>query len=127
LGVIRVLAWLADQGSTESDALTALLISLEAEVPAVLVIDMMVKPDLAPSAQDALTDDIRQHAKFGGGSMFLMKGAPAIFDFAAVGPDEANLLCRANDRSPGRAVPSADAPDKRPSLNVWHRLKYAGG
>jgi len=51
--VTRFLAWLVDEGATGSDALTALLVALETEGPAVLVVDM-VEQDLDQSSQEAL-------------------------------------------------------------------------
>ena len=39
--VDRALAWLVEDGATSSDALVTLLVELEAEGPAILVIDMV--------------------------------------------------------------------------------------
>ena len=39
--VDQSLAWLVEDGATKSDALIALLVGLEAEGPAILVIDML--------------------------------------------------------------------------------------
>ena len=42
--------------------------------------------------------------------LFLMTRSPAILDLAAVGPDEAILLCPANHSPPSRVVPYPGAP-----------------
>jgi hypothetical protein len=109
LRVIQVLAWLVDEGATGSDALTALLVALETEGPAVLVIDM-VEQDLDRSSQEALMAHLRQRAKGGGRPLFLMTRSSAILDLAAVGPDEAILLCPANHSPPSRVAPYPGAP-----------------
>jgi hypothetical protein len=106
---VQALAWLVDEGATGSDALTALLVALEMEGPAVLVIDM-VEQDLDQSSQEALIAHLRQRAKVGGRPLFLMTRSSAILDLAAVGPDEAILLCPANHSPPSRVVPYPGAP-----------------
>jgi len=107
--VTRVLAWLVDEGATGSDALTALLVALETEGPAVLVVDM-VEQNLDQSSQEALMVHLRQRAKVGGRPLFLMTRSSAILDLAAVGPDEAILLCPANHSPPSRVAPYPGAP-----------------
>jgi len=109
LRVTRLMAWLADEGATQSDALTALLVALETEGPAVLVIDM-VEQGLDQSSQEALMAYLRQRAKVGGRPLFIMTRSSAILDLAAVGPDEAILLCPANHSPPSRVVPYPGAP-----------------
>ncbi|QJQ03939.1 MerR family transcriptional regulator [Herbaspirillum rubrisubalbicans Os34] len=109
LRVNQVMAWLADEGATRSDAMTALLVALEKEGPTVLVIDM-VEQGLDQSSQKALMAHLRQRAKIGGRPMFLMTRSSAILDLAAVGPDEAILLCPANHSPPSRVVPYPGAP-----------------
>ncbi|VVD59077.1 MerR family transcriptional regulator [Pandoraea anhela] len=105
----QTMAWLVEAGATESDALTALLVALETEGPAVLVIDM-VEQGLDQSSQEALMIHLRQRAKMGGRPLFLMTRSSAILDLAAVGPDEAILLCPANHSPPSRVVPYPGAP-----------------
>lgn len=109
LRITQIMDWLVDEGATESDALTALLVALETEGPAVLVIDM-VEQDLDQSSQKALMVHLRQRAKTGGRPLFLMTRSSAILDLAAVGPDEAILLCPANHSPPSRVVPYPGAP-----------------
>ncbi|ARP79368.1 MerR family transcriptional regulator [Bordetella genomosp. 8] len=108
--VTQVLAWLVEEGATGSDALIALLVALEADGPAVLVVDM-VEQNLDQSSQQALMSYLRQRAKVPGGrSLFLMTRSSAILDLAAVGPDEAILLCPANHSPPSRVAPYPGAP-----------------
>ncbi|GAB2870875.1 hypothetical protein GCM10027093_03230 [Paraburkholderia jirisanensis] len=105
----QVLEWLVDEGATESDALIALLVALETEGPAILVVDM-VEQELEQPTQEALIAHLRQRAKTGGRPLFLMTRSSAILDLTAVGPDEAILLCPANHSPPMRVAPYAGAP-----------------
>jgi DNA-binding transcriptional MerR regulator len=107
--VDQALRWLVDEGATESEALIALLVGLETEGPAVLVVDM-VEQDLTHATQEALITDLRQRAKAGGRTLFLMTRSSAILDLAAVGPDEAIILCPANHSPPARVAPYPCAP-----------------
>lgn len=107
--IAKVMAWLVDEGARESDALTALLVALETEGPGLLVIDM-VEQGLDQPSQEALMAHLRQRAKAGGKPLFLMTRSSAILDLAAVGPDEAILLCPANHSPPSRVVPYPGAP-----------------
>jgi len=107
--VDQALRWLVDEGATESEALIALLVGLETEGPAVLVVDM-VEQDLTHATQEALIADLRQRAKAGGRTLFLMTRSSAILDLAAVGPDEAIILCPANHSPPARVAPYPCAP-----------------
>lgn len=109
LRVSHALAWLVDEGATESDALTALLAGLEAQGPSVLVVDM-VEQDLEQSTQEALIVYLRHRAKAGGCPLFLMTRSSVILDLAAVGPDEAILLCPANHSPPSRVASYPGAP-----------------
>ncbi|OZI26094.1 MerR family transcriptional regulator [Bordetella genomosp. 9] len=108
--VTQVLAWLIEEGATRSDALIALLVALEAEGPAVLVVDM-IEQDLDRSSQQALMAHLRQRARVAGTRpLFLMTRSAAILDLAAVGPEEAILLCPANHSPPSRVAPYPGAP-----------------
>src|ERR1700722_20852893 len=53
LRVNKSLTWLIREGATQSEALTALLVGLETEGPAVLVVDM-VEQELDQATQEAL-------------------------------------------------------------------------
>lgn len=97
--VDRTLAWLIDEGAVESEALTTLLVELESEGPATLVVDM-VEQGLDQATQEALIVHLRQRAKAGGRALFLMTRSSAILDLAAIGPDESIILCPANHSPP---------------------------
>ncbi|MGO4128954.1 MerR family transcriptional regulator [Inquilinus sp. YAF38] len=102
----RALAWLAEDGATISEALVALLAGLEAEGP--VVVDM-VEQGLDQATQEALIAHLRRRGPEAR-PLFLMTRSCAILDLAAVGPDEAILLCPANHSSPVYAAPYPGAP-----------------
>jgi DNA-binding transcriptional MerR regulator len=107
--VDHTLAWLVDEGAAVSEALTALLVGLESDGPAVLIVDM-VEQGLDQATQEALIVHLRQRAKVGARPLFLMTRSSAILDLAAIGPDEAILLCPANHSPPTRVAPYPGAP-----------------
>ncbi|NYH14841.1 MerR family transcriptional regulator [Paraburkholderia bryophila] len=107
--VDRAVEWLIDEGATESEALTILLVGLEADGPAALVVDM-VEQDLDGVTQEALITFLRLRASAGVRPLFLMTRSSAILDLAAVGPDEAIILCPANHSAPVRVAPYPGAP-----------------
>ncbi|KGM31303.1 ATP-binding protein, partial [Inquilinus limosus] len=106
--VERILAWLVEDGATASDALMALLAALEAEGPAALVVDM-VEQGLDHATQEALIAHLRRRGP-AGRPLFLMTRSSAILDLAAVGPDEAILLCPANHSPPSYVTACPGAP-----------------
>src|SRR6476661_9207966 len=71
--------------------------------PAVLVVDM-VDQGLDKGTQEALIAHLRQRARAGARPLFLMTRSTAILDLAAIGPDEAILLCPANHSPPVRVA-----------------------
>ena len=81
------------ESATKSEALTALLVGLETEGPAVLVVDI-VEQGLDHVTQETLITYLRQRAKAGKRPLFLMTRSSAILDLAAIGADEAILLPR---------------------------------
>ncbi len=102
--------WLVDDGATASEALIALLVGLESEGPAILVVDM-VEQGLDQAAQEALIAHLRRRAGAGGRRpLLLLTRSAAILDLAAVGPDEAIILCPANHSPPIRVAPYPGAP-----------------
>jgi DNA-binding transcriptional MerR regulator len=107
--VEQTLAWLIDEGAMRSEALTALVVGLEADGPAVLVVDM-VEQGLDQATQEALISHLRQRARTGGRPLFLMTRSTSILDLSAIGPDEAIILCPANHSPPTRVVPYPGAP-----------------
>jgi DNA-binding transcriptional MerR regulator len=105
--VDQTLAWLVEDGAVVSEALVALLVGLEAEGPAVLVVDM-VEQGLDQAAQEALIAHLRRRGP-GARPLFLMTRSNVILDLAAVGVDEAIILCPANHSPPIRVVPYSGA------------------
>jgi hypothetical protein len=107
--VDQILGWLVDEGAAMSDALVALIVGLEAERLAVLVVDM-VEQGLDRATQEALSAHLRQRGGSGGRTLFLLTRSTAILDLSAVGPDEAIILCPANHSPPTRVAPYPGAP-----------------
>jgi DNA-binding transcriptional MerR regulator len=107
--VDQALVWLVGAGATVSGSLIALLAGLEAEGPAVLVVDM-VEHGLDHATQGALIAHLRQRAAAGGRSLFLMTRSSAILDLAAVSSEEAIILCPANHSPPTCVAPCPHAP-----------------
>ena len=103
-----ILAWLLEDGATASDALLALLCSLEVEGPAMLVVDM-VEEALDAATQEALSAHLRRRGT-AGRPLFLLTRSCAILDLTSVGPDEAIILCPANHSPPTRVAPYPGAP-----------------
>jgi hypothetical protein len=106
--VDEILAWLVEDGAVVSAALVALLVELESEGPAVLVVDV-VEQGLDHAAQEALMAHLRRRGP-GARPLFLMTRSSAILDLAAVGADEAIILCPANHSPPTRVAPHPGAP-----------------
>lgn len=106
--VERTLAWLVEDGATVSNALLALLAGLEADGPAMLVVDML-EQGLEQADQEALIAHLRRRGP-GARPLFAMTRSNAILDLAAMGPDEAIILCPANHSPPTRVAPYPGAP-----------------
>lgn len=106
--VDRALAWLVEDGAAVSEVLVALLAGLESEGPAVLVVDM-VEQGLDETTQEAVIAHLRRRGP-GGRPLFLLTRSSAILDLAAVGPDEAIILCPANHSPPTLVGPLPGAP-----------------
>lgn len=96
-------AWLIDDGASASLALTAVLLALSADGPAVRVVDM-VEDSLDEPSQLALIAYLRRREP-GATTLFLMTRSSAILDLAATGPDETIFLCPANHAPPIRVEP----------------------
>ena len=108
LRVERTLAWLTDDGATASDALIALLVALEADGPACLVVDM-VEQDMDQGTQEALAAHLRLRTEEGR-RLILLTRSSSILDLDAVGTNEAILYCPANHSPPIRVAPYPAAP-----------------
>ncbi len=106
--VDQAMAWLAEDGAEASDALVALLAVLEAEEPAVFVVDL-IEQGLDQPAQEALIAHLRRRGPAGRPIIMLTRSS-SMLDLAAVGPDEAILLCPANHSPPVRVAPYPGAP-----------------
>jgi DNA-binding transcriptional MerR regulator len=107
--VDQALVWLVDDGATVSEALVALLVGLESEGAAVLVVDM-VEQGLDQPTQEVLIAHLRHRRAAVGRPLFLLTRSSAILDLAAVGSDERIILCPANHNPPTRVAPYPGAP-----------------
>lgn len=104
----QALAWLVEDGAAPSEALGDLLACIEADGPSALVIDM-IEQGLDPPTQTALTAYLRRRGP-GARPLFAMTRSSAMLDPAAMGPDEAILLCPANHSPPMLVAAHAGAP-----------------
>jgi DNA-binding transcriptional MerR regulator len=102
------LAALIADGAMASPALTALLAALEADSPAIAVIDML-EQGLDAATQEALIAQLRRRAPPARPLFFLTRSS-AILDLDAVGSDEAIILCPANHSPPVVVTPVPGAP-----------------
>jgi DNA-binding transcriptional MerR regulator len=102
--VDQATSWLADDGATTSDALTALLVGLESASAAILVVDLVEK-GLDQPTQEALMAHLRRRRGAAARPLFLLTRSSAILDLAAIGPDEAIIYCPANHSPPMRVAP----------------------
>jgi DNA-binding transcriptional MerR regulator len=106
--VDKALAWLAGEGAAPSQALVALLAGLEAEGPAVVVVDML-EQGLEEATQEALIRYLRSRGP-AARPLFVLTRSSAILDLEAVGPDETVILCPANHSPPTCVEPYRGAP-----------------
>lgn len=106
--VARTLAWLVEDGATESDALVTLISGLESEGPAILVVDM-IEQGLDQPTQEALIAHLRRRTS-GARPIFMLTRSSAILDLTAVGADEAIILCPANHSPPTYVAPYPGTP-----------------
>jgi hypothetical protein len=101
--VDQALSWLVEDGAAASEALVALLVGLESEGAAVVVVDM-VEQGLDQAAQEALIAHLRRRGP-GARPLFLLTRSCAILDLAAVGAEEAIIFCPANHSPPIGVAP----------------------
>jgi len=97
------LAKLVADGGKESAALVALLVALQSESPAILVIDML-EQGLEEATQEALIASLRRRGP-NARPLFILTRSSAILDLDHVGADEAIILCPANHSPPSRVAP----------------------
>jgi hypothetical protein len=96
--VAGALGWIVEEGGTESDALVALLVDVEAHGSSALVIDM-VEQGLDEGSQEALMARLRRRGA-GARLLFVLTRSSAILDLDSVGSDEAIVFCPANHSVP---------------------------
>jgi len=101
--VERRLTWLVEDGAERSDALTTLVVALEAAMPTALVIDM-VEEGLSAATQTALMAHLRLRGT-SKRALILMTRSSAILDLEALEPTEVVVLCPANHSAPLHVVP----------------------
>jgi DNA-binding transcriptional MerR regulator len=111
--VDRALTRLVADGAAPSEALVALLAGLEAGAPAILVVDM-VEEGLDKPAQEALAAHLRRRGASGRPLVMLTRSS-SILNLAAVGDDEAIILCPAN-HSPAVRARTAGVIAWRPAV-----------
>jgi len=107
-----------------SDALVTLLAELESESPAILVVDM-VEQGLDQATREALIAHLRRHRP-GGRPLFLLTRSSAMLDLAAVGADEAVILCPANHSPPIRCRPLSRRPGLRGRRHMFGLARGKG-
>ncbi len=98
LQVDQTLAWLVEDGATDSEALIALLAGLETEGTTLLVIDML-EQGLNKATQEALIAHLRRRTSDSRPLFFLTRSS-SILDLDAVKDDETIILCPANHSAP---------------------------
>jgi hypothetical protein len=108
LRVDQTLACLVEDEAIVSEALVALLAGLEAEGPAILVIDML-EQGLDKATQEALIAHLRRRGP-DARPLFCLTRSSSILDLDCVGTDEAIFLCPANHSPPTRVAPFQGAP-----------------
>ncbi len=106
--VDKTISWLIEEGAVVSSALIALIVALESENSAILVVDM-VEAGLDQASQEALVTHLR-HRGSGAQPLFLLTRSCAVLDLTAVGPDETIILCPANHSPPTQVAPYPGAP-----------------
>ena len=100
-------AWLVEEGATPSDALTALLSAMTSDENGPLVIDL-IEQSLDHATQEALAAWLRHRGS--ARPILAMTRSSAMLDLAAVGPDEALILCPANHAPPMMVAAHSGAP-----------------
>lgn len=106
--VDQTLAWLVGDGASPSEALVALLAGLEAEGPAIMVVDML-EQGLDKATQAALIVHLRSRPPEAR-PLFILTRSTAILDLDAVGSDETIIVCPANHSPPTRVAPYRGTP-----------------
>jgi DNA-binding transcriptional MerR regulator len=92
------LAWLVEDGASESDALVALVAGLEQHQSKTLVIDM-IEQGLDEATQQAVMAHLRKRGP-DNCPLFMMTRSSAILDLSATTPRETAIFCPANHSPP---------------------------
>ena len=108
------LAWLAEEGASDSPGLRALLAGLARAGQRVTVVDM-VEDGLDEATQIALIALLRRRGP-DAAPLFLMTRSSAILDLASVRPNETILYCPANHAPPMLVTPLPGAPGYEATL-----------
>ena len=105
------LAWLVEDGATESHALFALVVGLEQGRSNILVIDM-IEQGLDETTQQAVISDLRRR-RHERPPLFMLTRSSVIFDPLEATSDEAAVFCPANHAPPFmvRITPGAPGYD----------------
>jgi len=105
------LAWLVEDGATETDALVTLVVGLEQGRTNILVIDM-IEQGLDDPTQQAVISDLRRRGRERP-PLFMLTRSSSILDPAEATPDEAVIFCPANHAPPFavRITPGAPGYD----------------
>lgn len=106
--VARTMAWLIEDGATQSEALSAIVHALEAKGPSALIFDL-IEQGLDEASQLALMAHLRRRGP-SATPVLLMTRSTAILDLASVQPNEAIILCPANHSPPIYVTPHPSAP-----------------
>lgn len=104
----KSLTMLFNDGGIESAALLTLLVALQSETPAILVIDML-EQGLDARTQEALIASLRRRGP-DARPLFILTRSSAILDLDHVGAGEAIILCPANHSPPSRVAPFPGSP-----------------
>jgi DNA-binding transcriptional MerR regulator len=105
--VAATLAWLLEDGASESDALVALAVGLERHPGKTLVIDI-IEQGLEEATQLAVAALLRGRGP-GAGLLFVITRSTAMLDLSATTPQETAIFCPANHSPPAwvRLAPGA--------------------
>jgi DNA-binding transcriptional MerR regulator len=107
------LAWLREEGATDSPALRLLVQAVAGERTQVPLVVEMIENGLDAATQEALMHWLRRRARQGaageGGPVFIMTRSSAILDLDLVGPHETIVLCPANHSVPQVVAPYGGA------------------
>ena len=106
--VDAALAELAHDGAETSDALIAVVASLEADTPAVVIIDLIEK-DLTAATQAALGTYLHRRRRTPR-PLFVMTRSTAILNLDHVDPDTSIIFCPPNHSPPMYVAPFESSP-----------------